>query len=111
MIYHVATKEDWLKAQKEGIYTCASLGKEGFIHCSSRDQVIAVANYLFKGRVDLFFLQIDEKKVTSRVVFEDLKGHGTYPHIYGKINLDAIVDFCKIPIEKDGSFRLPENLR
>ena len=72
MIYHIAKLEDWEKAKGGGSYFVESLEKEGFIHCSNKDQVVDVANDLFKGKSGLVLLVVDEGKLSSKVVFEDL---------------------------------------
>ena len=34
-----------------------------------------------------------------------------FPHLYGELNVDAVVRVVELPCEMDGSFRLPERLR
>jgi uncharacterized protein (DUF952 family) len=34
-----------------------------------------------------------------------------FPHLYGALNVDAVVRVVELPCEVDGSFRLPEGLR
>ena len=34
-----------------------------------------------------------------------------FPHLYGELNVDAVVRVIELPCEVDGSFRLPEALR
>jgi hypothetical protein len=46
-IFHIATKEDWAKATKNGYYIHPSLESEGFIHFSTSEQVTATANRFF----------------------------------------------------------------
>ena len=97
MIYHITHKEAWNEAKKKGFYSIESLEKAGFIHCSSKSQVVPVANRLFKEQKNLVLLCIDENKLKSKVIFEDLHGHGTFPHIYGQINLGAVIDVIDLP--------------
>lgn len=91
-ILHLTGEGDWAEAQRQGAYRPPSLAREGFIHCSEPQQVIEVANRLFRSRQDLVLLQIDITKLTVAGRYENLEG-GTqlYPHIYGPLNLDAVV--------------------
>src|SRR3989339_1032488 len=92
IILHACTKADWQKAQKDQEYKVSSLDSEGFIHCSEADTIIGVANSHWKGRLDLVLLIINSVKVKSEIKYElDPKGGKIYPHIYGPLNLDAVI--------------------
>lgn len=110
-ILHITTKIDWEKAKKAGVYSAPSLEKAGFIHCSLAQQIPPVANYNFKGQQELIILEIDEYKLKYDVKYEDLWNEGQlYPHIYGPINIDAVVRTVPFPPEPDGTFKLPSSL-
>ena len=108
MVYHIARKKTWEEAKSKGEYTVDSLHEEGFIHFSKRDQVIEVANFLYKGEPDLLLLFVDEGQTKQKMVFEDLKGHGEYPHLYCPLNLDAVVRVVEFPCGQDGRFSFPD---
>jgi uncharacterized protein (DUF952 family) len=92
MIYHVLHKSDWQKAEQQGFYEAASLATEGFIHASKINQVAAVLDRYFKGQKDLVVLHIEEHKLISVFIYEFSPSvNEEFPHIYGKINLDAVV--------------------
>jgi uncharacterized protein (DUF952 family) len=91
-IYHITTAAAWEKAQAEGAYTADSLAIEGFIHCSTADQVAGVLDRYYKGQTGLVKLTIDKLKVTSPLIFELATSiNEVFPHIHGPINLSAIV--------------------
>jgi len=105
MVYHIATELEWERAQRDGIYRPVSLARDGFIHCSSAKQVASVANKLYAGRTDLLLLCIDEGKTVSPIRYEDLYGTGQlYPHIYGALNVDAVVAVKVFRPGPDGGF-------
>jgi uncharacterized protein (DUF952 family) len=92
IIYHVATKADWDKAIQQGFYEHPSLAVEGFIHCSEEYQLPGVLERFFEGQTNLFKLVIDTDKLTSKIVFDwSPSVADTFPHIYGAINLDAVI--------------------
>lgn len=113
-ILHIATKTGWNEAQLLGAYRPDNFDAEDFIHCSKPEQLIEVANSLFHGRADLVLLVIDRDKVAAPIKEEDpgdLKPTGKrYPHIYGALNLDAVVGVKEFKPNSDGSFSLPEGL-
>lgn len=97
LIYHVTTAAEWKAAQETGSYETPSLKAEGFIHCSHENQVAGVLERYFAGKTDLVKLVIDTDKLTSRFVFEwSPSTEDTFPHVYGTINADAVVDVVVI---------------
>jgi uncharacterized protein (DUF952 family) len=91
-ILHITDQATWQKAQKKGIYENDALFTGGFIHCCLRDHVQEVLAQWFKGASNLIILEIDPAKLTSKVIYENLEGGETlFPHIYGPINLNAVV--------------------
>ena len=59
IILHITSREAWNAAQKAGQYTAPSLTSDGFIHCSTRAQVLPVAEKFYKGQTGLVILVID----------------------------------------------------
>ena len=97
IIYHVTTKQEWTNAAKQGFYESTSLAEEGFIHCSQENQVAGVLERYFSGKKDLVKLVIDTDKLSSRFVFEwSPSVEDTFPHIYGPINTDAVVEVVNL---------------
>jgi uncharacterized protein (DUF952 family) len=109
VIFHIAGRRAWDAARAVGEYTADSLASEGFIHCSTAEQVIATANRIFKGRQDLVLLCVDTDRVKPDIRYENLEG-GTnlFPHIYGALAVDAVVAVHRFPPQADGSFRMPQ---
>ena len=93
IIYHIATIESWNDAKTRGYYEHPTLRNEGFIHCSQDNQVAGVLERYFQGQKGLVKLVIDTDKLSSRYVFDwSPSTADTYPHIYGPINTDAVID-------------------
>lgn len=100
-LYHILTAESWASAQKTQIYTPDSLKQEGFIHLSNKEQVPLVLQRYFENTTSLMILHIDPLKLASPLKYEavyDLEG--LYPHLYGALNLDAIIKVENITYEK-----------
>lgn len=93
MIYHVTPKSQWLKALEEGFFTEDSLQKEGFIHMSTKEQVAGVLERYYKNIPDLVLLHVDENLLKSKLQYDLSPSiQESFPHVYGKINLDAVVE-------------------
>ena len=91
-IYHVCSAAAWQAAKEKGVYEHPSLASEGFIHCSDERQVAGVLMRYFNGQKNLLRLEIEPGKLSSELKWEDSPSLGeAFPHIYGPINIDAIV--------------------
>lgn len=96
-IYHVTSKAEWEESKAKGFYAAASLQSEGFIHCSEEHQVEGVLQRYFAGKTDLVKLGIDTEKLGAGLQYDfspSLKE--TFPHVYGPLNLDAVVEVTEL---------------
>ncbi|MCP4419007.1 MAG: DUF952 domain-containing protein [Chloroflexi bacterium] len=111
MILHITTETAWQTAVASGTYHADSLASEGFIHCSTIEQLLMPANELFRGQTNLILLKIDPDQLTADLIYEDCyeTGH-KFPHIYGSLNLDAVTGIVAFPPNPDGTFSRPRNL-
>jgi uncharacterized protein (DUF952 family) len=115
-IVAIARQEIWQQALKTREYTQSTidstLADVGFIHCSFPDQSIEIANRHFSDRDDLILLLIDEGKVKTPVKHEGaLSGRaGTFPHIYGPLNIDAVYATVNLEKNDEGKFMSPKEL-
>ncbi len=90
-IYHIVLPEVWEQFADKEFYEAESLRSEGFIHCSFAEQLEAVLERYYKGLDKVLILEIEPEKLTSKLIKEPSTNNEIYPHIYGKINRDAIV--------------------
>lgn len=110
IIFHITTRNLRERAAEQGTYRPEAFPVDGFIHCSTRDQVIQVANIRFRGQSGLVLLMIDTDKVKPEIIYENLEGgQQLFPHIYGGLNVDAVVEVVEFEPGADGYFSLPED--
>ncbi|NDJ60237.1 MAG: DUF952 domain-containing protein [Chloroflexi bacterium] len=113
-IYHIVPRGIWAQAQQTGEYRGDTLEAEGFIHFSTRDQVLMVANARFKRHTGLQLLAVAADRLTAELKYEppyeNAEGGELFPHLYGALNLDAVVRVVDFEPEPDGTFRLPADL-
>lgn len=91
MIYHIATSEDWNLHLTNATYEPQAFSKEGFIHCSTKEQVPGVLQRYYAGAKNLILLHIDEHKLTALLKYEAATNNELFPHVFGPINKEAIV--------------------
>jgi uncharacterized protein (DUF952 family) len=111
-ILHATTQKAWSAAQKSGQFAADSLAGEGFIHCSKADQILRVADLFFTGQHGLVLLAIDPGLLNPELRWEPGVDLATelFPHVYGPINLDAVVNVLAFEPGPDGKFHLPKPL-
>lgn len=122
-IYHITTRSALFAARQEGSYRTASLSSEGFIHFSQLHQVMGVANAFYKDQQELVILVVDPSLLKAELKFEPPVHPGgasqnatlptaeqKFPHLYGSLNIDAIIGEVDLLPLIDGSFVLPPAL-
>ena len=92
LIYHIVTPENRAKFKDATEYEAESLATEGFIHCSYRNQLDGVLERYYKDQPKVFVLHINPHLLTAELRPEPSTGGEIYPHVYGKINLNAVVE-------------------
>ena len=117
VILHILRRSELEQARRAGSYTPPSLENEGFIHCSTEHQVVETANLFFGGQGDLVIIVIDASRLTAELKHEapasmgHERTHGLFPHLYGPLNLDAVVAVHEFPCDAEGRFEMPVALR
>lgn len=116
-IMHIIPRYMWEQAQREGVYRGDTLDAEGFIHFSTPEQVIRVANARFKGHTGLLLALVDTERLCAELKYEppyeggqEVESGELFPHLYGTLNLDAVIRVLEFEPQADGTFRLPEGV-
>ena len=107
-IWHITERQQWEQAKLAHVYRSDSLESEGFIHCSTPQQVIQVANAFFSGQRGLVLLGIDSENVEADIRYEEVNGTDCFPHIYGPLNTEAVIEVLDFEPGVDGGFELPK---
>jgi uncharacterized protein (DUF952 family) len=111
LIFHITPRDRWRSYQNQQVYYRAdSLDSQGFIHCSFQNQLLRTANKWFPGQRDLVVLWIDSDRLTAELRLEESESGEIFPHIYGPLNLDAVLDVAALQTKPSGEFELPARL-
>ena len=113
LIYHVCSRATAVAARTAGNYRAPSLDCEGFIHFSRAHQVRGVLERFYAGQTDLVLLVVDPRLLSAPLKYETPApvagarkaaeaSDGLFPHVYGALNGDAIVDVREVR-DMDGS--------
>ena len=111
MIYHMAPALVWQRQAPDQAYRGDTLASEGFIHCTGEpERLVHVANRFYRTMPeDFVILCIEPSQVQAEIKWERADGHD-FPHIYGPLNLDAVIRVVKFPRDVTGQFLPPDLL-
>lgn len=105
-LFHITTRSAWAAARAAGVYRAASLDTAGFIHLSDERQWLATANRFYRGCADLLLLELDAARLGAPVRWEPADGL-LFPHLYGPLELAAVVAVTALPVGADGTIAAP----
>jgi len=94
-LLHLTTGPEWADARID------PAPGEAFVHLSRPDQLHLPANLLYAGRHDLILLALDPARLEG-----DVRVEGGFPHLYGSILPDAVIDVLPIAPDHDGTFHV-----
>jgi uncharacterized protein (DUF952 family) len=111
LIYHITREETWARAREAGEYRQSTLDRtleeEGFLHAAQGHQVEWVANRFYKQEAALVLLVVDTDLVEAPIQNDAVEGwRDPFPHIYGRLNLDAVIETIPIQPDPGGRFRI-----
>jgi uncharacterized protein (DUF952 family) len=112
-LLHITERAAWLEAVRAGEYRMSTRGitleEQGYIHCSLRHQLAAVAEAVYGDADDLVVLVIDSGRVPDPVRYEAPElGAEEYPHIYGALPADAVIEVFTVSRDDTGRLVLPQ---
>lgn len=106
-IYCLTPAFYWATFADKTEYVPRDYEEEGFIHATKGDDLLyKVANRVYRDFYEeLLLIVIDEALITSKIKYEQAKDGNLYPHIYGPLNMDAIVDVKAMHRTEEGWMR------
>ncbi|MEM8771998.1 MAG: DUF952 domain-containing protein [Pseudomonadota bacterium] len=103
-VYRLATRDEWFIAEETGVAPTRDIDKrDGYIHLSTREQVIETANLHFAGTPDLLALEIPSAPLINQIRFELAPKRGeAFPHLYGALTRDHVARVLRLVESGDG---------
>jgi uncharacterized protein (DUF952 family) len=108
-IYKICTAAEWDEAERAGAYRGSAVDvKDGFIHFSTAEQAAETAAKWFAGQRDLVLVAIDADALGDRVKWEPSRGGALFPHLYGELDLKAVLRIDPLPLDASGRHVFPK---
>ena len=110
IILHTLKESEWNECKNDNFYGEENIKNGGFIHCSDVNTVHNVVWMFMDIQEPLVFLCIETDKVKAKIKWEN-GGSTDYPHIYGLLNIDAVVNVLPFLKDENNQFVLNQELR
>jgi uncharacterized protein (DUF952 family) len=105
--YKVFTADEWA-ALNAGTFDGSPSDKaDGFIHLSTAAQLTETVDRHFSGQKDLVIAAIDLAALGDRVRWERSRHGELFPHVYGHLSSQSVVDSCPLERHPNCTVRLP----
>ena len=107
-IFHMCREDEWLKAKAAGAYRGSSQdAADGFIHFSTRTQVMESAAKHRAGQAGIVLLTVDPSALGDALKWESSRKGQLFPHLYGPLPIDAVIRVDPLPLAVDGRHVFP----
>ena len=108
-IYKILSEAAYEAAKREGHFSgSADDARDGFIHLSAANQLEGTLAGHFAGQADLLLVALDPERLGSELKWEPSRGGALFPHLYGLLDLGAVVGVESLVLGDDGRHVLPE---
>ena len=108
-IYKICAASAWREAERQGVYRgSADDARDGFIHFSTAAQVPETARKHFLGQRALFLVEIDADALGDALRWERSRNDELFPHLYGELDLGAVISIINLSMRSDGNHDIPE---
>ena len=108
-IYKICPGSAWREAERQGVYRgSADDLRDGFIHFSSLTQLAETARKHFLGQAGLLLIEVDADVLGEALRWEASRNGDLFPHLYGRLDLGAVVSVRELHERSDGSHEIPE---
>lgn len=109
IIYHMCRRDEWEAAVVAGRYLGSSQDvADGFIHFSTAEQIRASAARHRKGQDDLVLIAADAAALGTTLKWEPSRGGLLFPHLFGALELSAVLATHALRLGPDGEHVFPE---
>ncbi|HEY1933857.1 MAG TPA: DUF952 domain-containing protein [Acetobacteraceae bacterium] len=111
IVYKIMSEAEHQQMLRDGVF-CGSPADlhDGYIHLSCGSQLAATLDKHYRGVEGLILVAVDLSRLGDTVRWEPARGGELFPHIYGRLPVEAVVAMAALEREADGTVRLPVQL-
>ena len=111
VIYKLCPSSLWREAEAMGVFRGMPIDfTDGYIHFSTGAQAKETARLHFAGQTDLVLVAVDAGPLGAALKYEPSRGGDLFPHLYGPLDLAAVLSVKPLPLGPDGRHAFPDDL-
>jgi uncharacterized protein (DUF952 family) len=111
LLYKICNQTEWSARSATGFYTGSDHDvHDGFIHFSTAAQLAETAEKHFAGQTDLVLISVLPAPLAGALKYEPSRGGALFPHLYGALDLSAVVAVMPLSRDARGVLILPPDL-
>lgn len=112
ILFHIVAEKEWQNFSQSESYEGKTLKTDGFLHCCSFDQILHVANNNLKNIGEqLLIICLNTEYLSSELKWvENPNNKMIFPHLYGPINSEAVINTIKFEKDESGNFFISDEL-
>lgn len=108
IVYKVMSEAELQQMQRDGMFNGSPVDiADGYIHLSCASQLAATLDRHFSGVAGLMLVAVDLSRLGDTVRWEPARGGDLFPHIYGRLPMEAVVAVAAVERTADGAVKLP----
>lgn len=111
-IYKIFLPEQWVDFQAKGLFTGAEVDiEDGYIHLSTREQVVETAAKHFSDHPKIGLARMDTARMPAAIrpalKWEASRGGEEFPHLYAPLPIGVIEAYWEVR-NKESGFAFPK---
>ena len=102
LIYKVLKKEEFLELEEKRIsYGSIADEMDGFIHLSTKNQLLETLKKHFRGQKNLILMAIESDTIQNSLRWEKSRHGQLFPHLYSSLSFNDALWFAPIEFVKN----------
>lgn len=111
LIYKIVDGNAWSEAEATGRFDGAAVDRaDGYIHFSDAGSVRETAERHFAGQAGLVLVAVEADRLGPALKWEPSRGGALFPHLYGALDLGAVLWVEPLPLAPNDQHVFPDRL-
>jgi uncharacterized protein (DUF952 family) len=109
IVFKICRASEWALAEEAGTFAGSPVDlRDGYIHFSTAEHVVATAAMHFAGVDGLRLVAVDADALGAALRWEPARGGALFPHLYGQLALASVLWVQALPLDGAGRHVFPD---